>query len=124
MRSSGPQPGVAWRTLAAPLVGTVNVAGTEGDGVITLILGLLLAIIGGVAVARGMKLVGIVASFVAVAVMFLVTVLAFQSAVEVITEINEDGFARASIGIGLWILALGIAGSRVGTIGLLLNREE
>lgn len=41
-----------WITATAPLVGTVNVSGTDGDGVITLTLGVVIALVGVVIVAQ------------------------------------------------------------------------
>jgi DNA-directed RNA polymerase subunit RPC12/RpoP len=113
-----------WRTATLPLVGTVNVAGTEGDGVITLVVGLLVALFGGLSVARGMGLGRIILVLVLVAGAALVTVSAYVSATDVVAEINDDGVGRASVGIGLHLVALGVATGFFGGFGLLQTRQN
>lgn len=95
-------------------LGGGDVAGTEGDGVLTLILGL-----GFIGLYLGEKpWMALVAAFVAIGVLFI----AVWDMVNVQTEINDrppeiEAFAHVSIGIGLWFVGLGGSAMLIGLIG-------
>lgn len=102
-----------WATVDATLGGR-DVAGTEGDGVLTLILGL-----GFIGLYLGKKTwLAVVAALVAIGVLFIAT----WDMVNVQTEINDvpaeiEAFSHVSIGIGLWFVGLGGGGMLIGLIG-------
>lgn len=112
-----------WRTVSAPLVGTVNANGTEGDGILTLILGVLIAASGIVRAMYGRSMLSSIAGVVFTVFAAFVTYTAFKSAVEAIELVQSD-LARASIGIGLWVVLVGVVCGFVGTFGSLTKRTE
>jgi hypothetical protein len=115
-----------WRTLRAALIGSVDVAGTEGDGVITLVVGGFVVLIGILALTRGISRVSAIIGLVLAGVAGWVAYEGLASALEVIDEINSDpdGLAQASVGIGLWIVAIGAIGAIVGSIGCIANPAD
>ena len=113
-----------WAEVTAPFIGTVTVAGTDGDGVLTLfgaVVTALLALVGfGARRSRG-ALIG------ALVVALLVAAVAVIDMVDVTGRIAdaEDGdvVIQASIGIGLWVVLLGALAAIVGTVMALSSRR-
>jgi hypothetical protein len=92
------------------LIGTITVAGTEGDGILTLIGGLIAGAVGIPTVLLGRLMnwgFAVVIMLIGVAVGLLV-VYDMVNLQSVIGDIPEDVPARASIGIGLWLTLLGV----------------
>lgn len=86
-----------WATVSTPF-GSISAAGTEGDGVITLILGVIAVV--GFAVQR-FRLASIPAGLaLATGVFDLVNVS------RTIGDVDSE-FARASVGYGLWLVVAG-----------------
>ncbi|MCZ7532590.1 MAG: zinc ribbon domain-containing protein [Acidimicrobiia bacterium] len=112
-----------WRTAILPFVGTINVNGTEGDGIITLILGAMIAATGLVVLLMGRTPGASVAGAFFTAAAGLVAYLAFQSTLEVIQLVDSD-VGSASIGVGLWLIAIGIVGAAIGTVGTLTTKAN
>jgi zinc-ribbon domain len=108
-----------WRTATLALVGTVNISGTDGDGIITLVLGIVIAL-GGFAVAsQGSSAIGALTALAAGGLALWITYVSFQSTLEVVELVNSGGTGRASVGLGLWLVAIGSIGSIVGAGGSL-----
>ena len=106
-----------WRTATFPLGGTISVAGTEGDGVITLVLGLAVGATGLVIAIQDGSRVASVVGIVAAAASSIATFIAFGSAREAVDVVEAAGLSTASIGIGLWIVAMGAIAALTGSVG-------
>jgi hypothetical protein len=113
-----------WAEVTAPLVGTVSKAGTEGDGVLTLIGAL---IFGGFALpglagkrSRGLLIAALVVALLvaAVAVVDMIDVTERFADVE-----DQVASVDASIGIGLWLVLLGAGVAVVGGVMALASRR-
>jgi hypothetical protein len=96
-----------WVVVNAPLVGRIEVAGTEGDGKITLLLGALAF----TCLARsGWKVLGILSTLGAVAV-------AIYDVTNVSNAISEaSGSVSASVGMGLWLVLAGAVACLTGAV--------
>lgn len=111
-----------WVTISAPLLGTVDITATDGDGMLTLIAGLAISLIGILGLTRGVGVVGVV--FLAFLVLFAAWV-AFAdlgSITELAAEISDDDFGAASVGIGLWLVSFASVIGGVGWFGLIFTR--
>jgi hypothetical protein len=94
-----------WATVNAGLV-SVSKAGTDGDGVITLVLAL---VVGGLVLAKwkaGLSRPVVIVSLVLGAI---VLAIATYDAIDVGSTVEENELVevRASVGIGLWLTLLG-----------------
>ncbi|MCH7670063.1 MAG: zinc ribbon domain-containing protein [Acidobacteria bacterium] len=56
---------IPWRTATIPLTGTVSIPGTEGDGIVTLVLGVIIALGGAVVISQGRSKIGSMTAFAA-----------------------------------------------------------
>jgi hypothetical protein len=109
-----------WRTATFPLGGTISIAGVEGDGVLTLVLGIVVGATGLViAMQDGSRVASAFGVIAAVASSFI-TYIAFASAKETIDIVEAAGLSTATIGIGLWMVAVGAVAGLIGTIGSLM----
>lgn len=99
-----------WASISSGL-GSVSVAGTEGDGVASLIGGLVVALASFVAYGGNRGMFATVAALGAAGVLFMGFEL--SNVLEAVEGAGSD-FARASVGIGLWI---GLAGALIATAG-------
>jgi hypothetical protein len=113
-----------WRTATFPLGGTISIAGTEGDGVLTLVLGIVVGATGLVIAMQDGSLIASAVGVIAAVASSFVTYIAFVSAKEAVDIVEAAGLSTASIGIGLWIVALGAIGSLIGTVGGLVNTPK
>ena len=113
-----------WTTATFPLGGTINIAGTEGDGVITLVLGLAVGAAGLVIAMQDGSRIASVVGVVAAAASSIVIYIAFGSAKEVVDVAEAAGLSTASIGIGLWVVALGAIAAFIGTVGSLARTPK
>ncbi len=115
-----------WAEVSAPFVGTLTKSGTEGDGVITLILGFALVGLGAPAIFGGKRLkigLGLGALVVAVLVL-LVAVVDIVDVQDIVNDIEAEGaVATASVGIGLWLTAIGGALAFAGAAVALVKRS-
>ena len=94
-----------WATITAAFVGTVNKAGTDGDGVITLVFGLVIAGVGWPLVARGTLRTWAAISVLVLGV--LAALICLYDIVDVSSKADDLGsIATASVGIGLWLSAI------------------
>lgn len=98
-----------WVTITAVFIGTVSLAGTEGDGVLTLILGIVAAAVGFQIVFLGRPMSRTIGIAIAILALIIGGIAGYdmvniQSA---IGDISTEGLAKANIGIGLWITGLG-----------------
>jgi len=108
-----------WAKLTAPFIGTITKNGTEGDGVITLVLGLVVAGLAAlllrtppmVAVKGG--LIGMAAIIAAIVVYDAID--AAQKFAEI--EAKSD-MITTSLGVGLYVVGLGAVGVLVGVFTL------
>jgi hypothetical protein len=103
-----------WATVNAGFV-TVSKAGTDGDGVITLLFAL---VVGALALAkwkagltRGIVITSLVLGL-------LILAIAAYDTVDIASAVEETEFieVRASVGIGLWLTLLGSIAMVVGAI--------
>jgi ElaB/YqjD/DUF883 family membrane-anchored ribosome-binding protein len=113
-----------WATLTAPFVGTVNMTATDGDGIITLIAGLVVGLIGVVAFIRGVGPVGLVLLFLILGLAAWVAVVDLGNVTNVVAEFDSEDFGAASVGIGLWLVTVATVIGFVGFGGLLMNRSK
>lgn len=108
-----------WISVTAPFVGTVTKSGLEGgDGIATLILGLLMALLG-IARLTGNRGAGSKVAMVILCVMAFA--LAIFEAVNIGDRIaNLDSAYRslATVGIGLWLMIVGGGIASVGSLSL------
>lgn len=98
-------------------LGSINVAGTDGDGVFTLLFGGAAALIALVHLDRpiaGFLRGGI---FLAGAVGVVIAVLDYSAAAERISGIDSEAVA-ASVGAGLYIVGLGAVATAFGGLSL------
>lgn len=103
-----------WATVNAGLV-SVTVAGTDGDGVITLMLAL---VVGGLVLAKwkaGLSRAVVIVSLVLGAI---VLAIAIYDAIDIASSVVDSEFVdlRASVGIGLWLTLLGSIAMVAGAI--------
>ncbi len=107
-----------WFTVRAPFVGELSKSGTEGDGVITLIL----AVVAAVALFRwfnGSRTTGVATTFSIIGV--LVTGIAIFDLVDATNRASDlsaktDGLAQATPGAGLLVTLVGGIGLVLGAI--------
>lgn len=105
-----------WATASVGFI-SVSKAGTSGDGVITLIIGLGVLAIGWVALGRRPHqtavILGLIAGVIAGGV-------AIYDIANVSSAVNRaqtrSSLVHASVGIGLWVTALAAAGVVAGSI--------
>ena len=110
-----------WRTASFPLGGTISVAGIEGDGVLTLVFGVVVGALGFVIAIRDGSRIASVFAVIAAFAGSIVTLFAWLSAEEAVDAVEASGLSTASIGIGLWVVGLGVAASLIGSIGSLAS---
>jgi hypothetical protein len=96
-----------WASITAPFVGTISKSGLEGgDGVVTLLIGIVLALVGlghlTGSRAAGSKLATVLLSVAALGMAaFEISTVSSRLA-----DIDSD-VGYASTGIGLWLMAVG-----------------
>jgi len=98
-----------WVTISAVFIGTVSVAGTEGDGVLTLILGIVGAAVGFQTVFLGRPMGKAIGITIAILALIIGGISGYDmvNIQSTIGDISTDGIAKANIGIGLWVTGLG-----------------
>jgi hypothetical protein len=99
-----------WATLTTGF-GTISKAGTDGDGVLTLLAAVVIGVL--VLVAKGAK--ALIAAIV-------VCVLALAVCVYDIADVSSSG--QVSVGIGLWLATLGGIAAGVGSVMMLRARRR
>ncbi len=98
-----------WATVSAAFVGTINKAGTDGDGVITLLFGLAIAGMGWPLLTRGR--LPLWAAITVLVLGVLATLICLYDIVDVSSKADDlEGVATASVGIGLWLSAIAAVG--------------
>lgn len=103
-----------WVTVDAGIV-SVTKAGTEGDGVFTLLLAL---VVGGLALAKWKSGLSRRVVIVALVLGAIVLAIATYDTIDVASTVEENEFfeVRASVGIGLWLTLLGGIAMIIGAI--------
>lgn len=103
-----------WVSMRSGL-GSIDMAGTEGDGVFTLVLGVLAAILALVHLDRpapkGVRGLIVLAGFIGLAVFFV----DYSGLAERIADADAD-VLRASVGAGMYIMGLGSLAAAFGAI--------
>ena len=111
-----------WATVIAPFVGTISAAGTDGDGVITLVLGLVVGACGFVGLrsqrGKAAKIAGAIGLVVA-AVIGCYDVALISNAAGDVPELDLE--LHVSVGMGLWLT---VAAAMGGLGGLFLTRAR
>jgi hypothetical protein len=113
-----------WVTATAVLIGTVSFSGMSGDGIFTLATGGVVALVGTLALTRGVRTSGLVAAFVALAIAGVVAGIDFYNVSEGVAEANTASFGFASVGIGLWLIMGSVVVGLVGASGLVDKRTR
>ena len=106
-----------WATVTAPFIGQVSVSGTEGDGVITILMGAGLLFLGYRMLAGASRRALLTAVVVAALAVALV-VFEFADISSAAADGGEDlaGLVDASPAIGLYFCAMGAVAALVGAI--------
>lgn len=105
-----------WASVTS-IFGTISVNGTDGDGIITLVLAI---VAGGLVLARKAP----VAALVLLAIVALVAVIDIADIAGAVDDEELGDFATVSVGFGLWLVALGAAAGLFGTIQHLRSRTR
>jgi len=109
-----------WATVSF-FLGTTNVAGTDGDGVLTLFIGAVLAFVAFRAINPGIGRGASILAVIAALILFGIALYDFIDIRRVASDLADisDDVAQASVGIGLWIVLVGSGAAAAGSIGLL-----
>jgi hypothetical protein len=81
-------------------------AGTEGDGVLTLIGGIVLGVVGVVAIGSGVKTAGLVVGWLAALGAAYVAISDFANVSEAGANLTEDTIGAAEVGSGLLLAVI------------------
>jgi hypothetical protein len=102
-----------WATVAT-VFGTISVAGTNGDGRFTVVLGIVIGVLAlGGRTSRATGIPVIVLS----AILTLAGMVDLGRVSDAAKSANNTGFAHASVGVGLYLtVAAGIAGIVAGIL--------
>jgi len=107
---------LAWATVTAGLI-SVSRAGTDGDGVITLVLGVVLAATAvGLVMQNGARRVLASVATVVSVIIFAVAVYDIVDVQWLVNEAEASGLVDASVGPGLWLTAVGAGAATVGGV--------
>lgn len=103
-----------WVTVDAGLV-SASKAGTDGDGVITLLLAI---VVGGLLLAKWKAGIGRAVLIASLVLAAIVLAIAIYDSIDIASAVDESELVevRASIGIGLWLTLLGAAAMIAGAI--------
>jgi len=107
-----------WITASAVFVGSISVNGMEGDGKITIVLGVILLVFGFVGVGGG-KIHPVILILPGVAAIGVV-IINYQNIQDAVREIQSSGVGVSSIGYGFWMIAIG---GVVAVVGAVLSRN-
>jgi hypothetical protein len=114
-----------WLTATAPLVGTMNVNGMQGggDGIITLVLGVLTVLIAAVGVTAMPDVLRL--SIITGVITVVVAILAYNQAQDKISGAKQaagefSGMFIANVGAGIYVLFVGAGFAILG--GLLVRK--
>lgn len=111
-----------WAQVTAPFIGTVSKAGTEGDGVITLLLALAIGVMG-IAVLRGSpaRSIGIVIA-IAGALGAAICLYDLVDIQQRFADVDQE-LVKANVGVGLILTGLGMGVAVAGGLGYFSNPE-
>jgi hypothetical protein len=107
-----------WVTLTAVFVGTVSRSGVQGgDGWISIALAVPLLIFG-VRAARGMSPIPAVWALVLGVVLVVFSIFELSDVANKMSSVNNQaqGYGRADVGVGLWLVLFGSAATVVGSL--------
>ncbi len=109
-----------WASVSI-FVGSINVSGTDGDGVLTLFIGAVLAFVAFRAMKPGITRGATIFAIVACLILFGIALYDFIDIQRVASDLSSfsDDVASASVGYGLWIVLIGSAVATVGSFGIL-----
>lgn len=99
-----------WAQVTTGLTGTLSISGMQGDGIITLIGGVLFLLLGLTKKPQPGKFFSVIAGIIGIGLIFLM--ISKIVSMSGIAAANEYGFT--SLGAGLWITAIGAVISTVG----------
>jgi hypothetical protein len=106
-----------WATVTTAF-GTISVAGTNGDGTITLVVGLVIVVLSILELTRTVRLLNIWGGFVGGLVATGIGVLDYADVNDRIAGVSSD-VAQAAVGVGLYAV---IAGGVAVIVGAYLKR--
>lgn len=94
-----------WVTASAVFVGSISVNGMDGDGKITVVLGVILLAIGFIGAGSGdmHPVTPIIPGLAAIGVV----ITNYQNIQDSVREIQSSDVGTASIGYGFWMIAIG-----------------
>jgi hypothetical protein len=109
-----------WASVATAF-GTVSIAGTEGDGKITLFIGLVMVLLSVLELTGNVLVVGLPTRVLALIAAFGAAGVGGYDLVNVSNNLSSvsSEFARASIGVGLYAV---VGGGVVAIVGGFMNR--
>lgn len=113
-----------WATIQT-VFGSVSVSGVDDgrDGTLTVFLGLILGVVALVALVRRSRGVAVGVTAIVIGVLVgLIGVIDVVDVSRVADDVNAEGFARASVGVGLWLTCLSGVLAVVGGIVSLATR--
>jgi hypothetical protein len=109
-----------WASVATAF-GTISIAGTEGDGKITLAIGLAMVLLSVLELTGNVMVVGLPTRILGLIAAFGATGVGGYDLVNVSENLSSvsSQFARASIGVGLYAV---VGGGVVAIVGGFMNR--
>ncbi len=116
-----------WASLTAPLVGTVTQSGMEGDGVISAIAGVILLVAAVVAHSKGVvsQALSVLMILISGGIAFI-AVTDFRSVQTLLdtSEFTSDGSISTSVGVGLYLIAIGAAVALIASFMVVGTRNK
>jgi hypothetical protein len=114
-----------WASVAVPFNGQLGIAGTEGDGMFTLVLAFVVILLGVVGL-NGRLGVGVTVAALVGSVLALITAVVDLTHLSRIGGTTDPFFGSnpvgPSVGVGLVLVVIGAGVSIVGTVVLLARR--
>lgn len=111
-----------WASVTGPFVGTVQVNGTNGDGVITLVLGVVVALLGFPLVKAATSRARVIAALVIALIAGVVCLADIVNIERLVNEAEEQSsLVTGDVGFGLWLAGAGALSASGGALAALLG---
>jgi len=109
-----------WATVSS-VFGTVSVTGTDGDGVIVLVVSAIIALLATLELTSRSGRELRIGSALLAALVGIVALVDYNNIADHVASTDLEGVGVATIGVGLYVVLLGAA---VAFIGALIKREQ